>query len=246
MMQAVAINVLSQFHVSERIPLVLLPGLLCDERLWRDQARDLSDVAHPIQPDLTLDDTVGAMAKRVLATAPERFALAALSMGGYVAFEILRQQPERVIRLALLDTSASSDPPERTAQRLAAIESLKHGRFFGVTARMLPQLVHAQHVDDPLGEEVRAMAKRVGGDAFLRQQNAILKRPDSRSLLSSIRVPTLVGVGDSDILTPPSDADEIHRHIAGSTLHTFATCGHLPPMESPEETTAVLHRWLQA
>ncbi|MBL8270850.1 alpha/beta fold hydrolase [Steroidobacter sp.] len=232
--------------MSERIPLVLLPGLLCDERLWRDQARDLSDIAAPALPDLTLDDTVDAMAKRVLAAAPERFALAALSMGGYVAFEILRQQPERVTRLALLDTSASQDSPERTAQRLAAIESMKHGRFFGVTARMLPQLVHARHVHDPLGEEVRAMAKRVGGDAFLRQQNAILTRPDSRPLLSSIRVPTWVGVGDSDILTPPSDAEEMHRHIAGSTLHTFVSCGHLPPMESPEETTAVLRRWLQA
>ena len=232
--------------MSERIPLVLLPGLLCDERLWRDQARDLGDIADPTIPDLTLDDTVSAMAKRVLDAAPERFALAALSMGGYVAFEILRQQPERVTRLALVDTSASPDTPQRIAQRLAGIESLRHGRFFGVTARMLPQLVHARHVQGPVGEEVREMAKRVGGDAFLRQQNTILNRPDSRPLLASIKMPTLIAVGDSDILTPPSDAEEMHRNIAGSSLHVFPACGHLPPMELPEETSALLRRWLLA
>lgn len=232
--------------MSERIPLILLPGLLCDERLWRDQARDLGDIADASIPDLTLDDTVSAMAKRVLDAAPERFALAALSMGGYVAFELLRQQPERVTRLALIDTSASLDTPQRVAQRLAGIKSLQLGRFFGVTTRMLPQLVHARHVNGPVGEEVRAMAKRVGGDAFLRQQNAILNRPDSRPLLASIHVPTLVAVGDSDILTPPSDAEEMHRNIAGSSLHVFPSCGHLPPMETPEETSALLRRWLLA
>ncbi|WP_116807938.1 alpha/beta fold hydrolase [Steroidobacter cummioxidans] len=228
----------------ERPPLLLLPGLLCDQRLWRDQARDLGDVAETSIPDLTLDDSLSAMARRVLDAAPQRFALAALSMGGYVAFEILRQQPERVTRLALVDTSAALDSPQRVTQRLAGIKSLKHGRFFGVTSRMLPQLVHAKHVHGPIGAEVQAMAKRVGGDAFLRQQHAILNRPDSRPLLASINVPTLVAVGDSDILTPPSDAEEMHRQIAGSTYYVFAACGHLPPMEVPEETTQLLRRWL--
>lgn len=228
----------------ERLPLLLLPGLLCDQRLWRDQARDLGDVAETSVPDLTLDDSLSAMARRVLDAAPERFALAALSMGGYVAFEILRQQPERVTRLALVDTSAALDSPQRVTQRLAGIRSLKHGRFFGVTTRMLPQLVHAKHVHGPIGAEVQAMAKRVGGDAFLRQQNAILHRPDSRPLLASINVPTLVAVGDSDILTPPSDAEDMHRQIAGSTYYVFAACGHLPPMEAPDETTQLLRRWL--
>jgi pimeloyl-ACP methyl ester carboxylesterase len=224
----------------------LLPGLLCDQRLWRDQARDLRDVADPTIPDLTLDDSLSAMARRVLDAAPERFALAALSMGGYVAFEILRQQPERVTRLALVDTSAALDSPERVMQRLAGIKSLKHGRFFGVTSRMLPQLVHANHVHGPIGAEVQAMAKRVGGDAFLRQQNAILNRPDSRPVLPTIHVPTLVAVGDSDIITPPADAEEMHRLIAGSSYYVFAECGHLPPMEAPEETSQLLRRWLLA
>lgn len=186
------------------------------------------------------------MAKRVLDAAPDRFALAALSMGGYVAFEIFRQQPQRVTRLALLDTSAALDSPERVMQRWAGIQSLKHGRFFGVTTRMLPQLVHSKHVHGPVGAEVQAMAKRVGGDAFLRQQNAILNRPDSRPLLASIHVPTLVAVGDSDILTPPRDAEEMHRQIAGATYYVFVECGHLPPMEAPGETSQLLRRWLLA
>jgi pimeloyl-ACP methyl ester carboxylesterase len=144
----------------------------------------------------------------------------------------------------LVDTSAALDSPQRVTQRLAGIQSLKHGRFFGVTTRLLPQLVHGKHVHGSIGAEVQAMAKRVGGDAFLRQQNAILNRPDSRPLLASIRVPTLVAVGDSDMLTPPQDAEEMHRQIAGSTYHVFAECGHLPPMELPEETSQVLRRWL--
>lgn len=230
--------------VPERLPLLLLPGLLCDQRLWRDQARALGDIAEPSIPDLTLDDSLSAMASRVLDAAPKRFALTALSMGGYVAFEILRQQPERVTRLALLDTSAGIDSPQRVSQRMAGVQSLKHGRFFGVTARMLPQLVHAHHVHGPVGEEVQAMAKRVGGEAFLRQQNAILNRPDSRPLLPSIAIPTLIAVGDSDVLTPPGESEEMHRQIAGSSYHVFAECGHLPPMEMPGATSQLLRRWL--
>ncbi len=124
------------------------------------------------------------------------------------------------------------------------MESLKHGRFLGVTTRMLPQLVHARHVRGPVGDEVRAMARRVGGAAFLRQQQAILGRPDSRPLLPSIRIPTLVAVGDSDVLKPVADAEEVHRGIAGSAMCDFRECGHLPPMELPQETAQALGSWL--
>ena len=165
-------------------------------------------------------------------------------MGGYVAFEVLRQAPERITRLALVDTSAAPDTPERAKQRRAAMDSLKLGRFQGVTTRMLPQLVHARHVHGALCDEVRAMARRVGGAAFLRQQQAILDGPDSRPLLPSIRIPTLVAVGDSDLLTPAAEAEEIHRGIAGSALHVFRDCGHLPAMELPQETAQVLRGWL--
>ena len=229
---------------AERPTLLLLPGLLCDARLWRDQVEGLRDLADAQVADLTLDDDVGAMARRVLASAPPRFALAALSMGGYVAFEILRQAPERVTRLALFATSASPDSADRAARRRAALASLAHGRFVGVTRRLLPQLVHPSRVDGEVGAEVRAMAERVGGEAFLRQQTAILGRPDSRPVLASIAVPTLVAVGDSDVLTPPAESRAMFRAIPGASLHVFGRCGHLPAMERPVKTTALLRGWL--
>lgn len=230
--------------MTERQSLLLLPGLLNDAQLWTAQIDALDDIAQCHVADLTRDDSVAAMATRALVNAPPRFALAALSMGGYVAFEILRQAPERVTRLALLDTSATPDTSDRAAQRRAAMDSLRLGRFMGVTGRLLPQLVHPAHVDGAVGTAVRAMAARVGGDAFLRQQQAILDRPDSTPLLPMIAVPTLVAVGDSDRLTPPSDAHLMRDCIPNAAFHCFPECGHLPPMEAPEETSLVLRRWL--
>lgn len=232
--------------MAERTPLLLLPGLLCDARLWRDVVDGVSDLAAPQVADLTRDDSLGAMAERALADAPPRFALAGLSMGGYVAFEILRRQPQRVTRLALLDTSAAPDPPERAAQRRAGLALLARGRFAGVTRQMLPRLVHPRHVDGPVGEAVRAMAERVGAEAYRRQQAAILARPDSRPLLASIAVPTRVVVGADDGMTPPAESHALQRGIAGATLATIPDCGHLPPMEAPEATCRSLREWLLA
>jgi pimeloyl-ACP methyl ester carboxylesterase len=227
-----------------KIPVVFLPGLICDERLWRDQTRAISDIAASVIMDLTLDTSVEEMAQRVLTVAPPQFALAGLSMGGYVALEILRQAPERVTRVALLDTSAAPDTPARVQHRLASIEAVKYGRFAGVTPRLLSQLIHSSKINTAVGDDVRAMAVRVGREAFLRQQTAILNRPDSRGDLPQLRLPTLVGVGDSDVLTPPHDAEEIHAGIRDSILHVFPRCGHLPALEVPEETSRVLCEWL--
>lgn len=226
------------------LPLLLLPGLLCDARLWRDPATALADVATVQQADLTRDDTVAGMAARVLASAPPVFALAALSMGGYVAFEILRQAPQRVAKLALLDTSARLDPPKRRLVRQAGLAMAEAGRFAGVTRKLLPQLVHDSRVDSAVGEEVMAMAQRVGLQAFLRQQRAIIERPDSEPLLPTIAVPTLLGVGEDDRMTLPEETRLMHDRIPGARLHVFARCGHLPPMEVPQETAAVLRDWL--
>lgn len=228
------------------LPLVLLPGLLCDARLWRDPAAALADVAPVHHADLTLDDSVAGMAARVLAAAPPVFALAGLSMGGYVAFEILRQAPHRVARLALLDTSARTDPPKRLAVRKAGLALAEAGRFAGVTRKLLPQLVHESRVDTEVGEEVMAMAQRVGRDAFLRQQRAILDRPDSQPLLPALAMPTVIGVGDDDRMTAPEESRILHAGIPGARLHVFTDCGHLPPMEKPQETTALLRAWLTA
>ncbi|WCM25783.1 alpha/beta fold hydrolase [Sphingomonas sp. QA11] len=227
-------------------PTVFLPGLLCDAVLWRAQIDGLAALVAPFVADLTLDDGVEAMARRTLAAAPPRFALIALSMGGYVAFEMLRQAPGRIERLALIATSAAPDSPERAAERRAGIESLRLGRFRGVTDRLLPQLIHENLLHSAVAETVKAMAERVGGDAFLRQQKAILGRADSRPLLADIAVPTLVAVGDGDVLTPPGEAEDIRRRVAGARLHRFRDCGHLPALERPDETTAVLCDWLAA
>jgi len=226
------------------IPTLLLPGLLCDATLWRAQIDALADLCAPAIADLTLDDSIAAMAGRALAAAPPRFALAALSMGGYVAFEILRRAPERVTKLALLATSASPDDAARTAQRQDEVASLGLGRFLGVTDRLLPQLIHADLVAGPVGAAVQAMAQRVGSAAFIRQQTAIAGRPDSRPLLATIHIPTLVLVGDSDRLTPPSEAQIIHEGILDSRLFVLETCGHLPPLERPDETAHLLREWL--
>jgi pimeloyl-ACP methyl ester carboxylesterase len=227
-------------------PIVFVPGLLCDARLWRDQAASLVDLAPSSIADVTRDDSVIAMAERLLAEAPPRFNLIALSMGGYVAFEVLRQARERVAAVALLDTSAAPDPPSRTAEREATLQSLAHGRFAGVTDRLLPRLVDEQHLDGPVAEDIKAMAQRVGGEAFVRQQTAIMTRPDSRPLLASLDMPALVGVGDSDVLTPPGEAVAIFHALPCPTFHLFHRCGHLPAMEQPQETSRVLRNWLTA
>ncbi|HTH27278.1 MAG TPA: alpha/beta hydrolase, partial [Sphingobium sp.] len=174
--------------------LVLLPGLICDERLWRDVIAGLGGRA--TVADLTQDDSMAAMAARTLANAPARFALAGLSMGGYVAFEIMRQAPERVTHLALLDTSARPDTEERRETRRKGIEMIGQGKFIGVSRGLLGQLVARHHLGTPLAEEVQAMSERVGQEAYIRQQVAIMNRVDSRPTLAQIKVPTLVGVGE--------------------------------------------------
>lgn len=220
----------------DRQPALFLPGLLCDEDLWRDQAEALSDIADCTIADLTRDDGMSAMAQRALAVAAPRFSLVALSMGGYVASEILRQAPERVTSLVLLSTSAVSDDAQRRAQRRAGIQALKLGRFLGVTDGLLPQLIHPSRLGDPVAERIKAMGGRVGAEGSLRQQEAILGHQDSLALLPQIVVPTLVGVGDADLLTPPEDAVRIHEGVAGSSLHIFAACEQLPPLELSQET----------
>ncbi|MFL6587853.1 MAG: alpha/beta fold hydrolase [Luteimonas sp.] len=230
--------------MSDRTSLLLLPGLLCTDRLWQAQIKALDDVADAQVADLTRDDSVGAMAQRVLGDAPPRFALAALSMGGYVAFEILRRAPERVTRLALVATSARPDSPERAAQRRRGIDAIGRGRFVGVTRQLLPSLVHPSHVDGPTGEIVQSMASEVGANGYLRQQAAILGRPDSESVLASIEVPTLIVVGEEDRLTPPVEAEAMHAGIAGSTLHRLEMCGHLPPLERSDEMSNLMRAWL--
>lgn len=222
--------------------LVLLPGLICDERLWRDVISGLD--LRAIVADLTRDDSIAGMAARTLAAAPARFALAGLSMGGYVALEIMRQAPERVTHLALLDTSARPDDEARKQTRRGGMAAVREGKFGLVSRAMLPGLLAPASLDSPLAEAVQAMSERVGPEAYIRQQVAIMGRADSRSSLGNIAAPTLVGVGELDKLTPPDLAEEMAAGIAGASLVVFPRSGHLSTMENPGAVVEAVREWL--
>lgn len=228
-----------------KTPLFLLPGLLCDEALWAHQTRTLADIADITVADMTRDSTVQDMAKRVLAEAPEKFALAGLSMGGYVAQEIMRRAPDRVERLALLDTSANADTPEKTKQRKGFIEQLDLGGFKGVTDKLLPLLIFEDRLkDDDLTAVIKASAANVEADAFVRQQNAVLNRPGGAGNLQNITCPVLVLCGRQDALTPLTLHEEMAAAIPGARLVVIEECGHLAPLERPHAVSAVMRYWL--
>ncbi len=229
----------------EPLPVVLVPGLNCSARLYAEQVPALWRFG-PVQvADHTRDDSMDAIAARILRHAPLRFALAGLSMGGYIALTIARQAPARVSKLALLDTSARPETPEQSERRKPQIALAQNGRFAEVPALQFPVFVHRnrQH-DEALKRRVRVMAEETGAEAFLRQQKAIMTRPDMRPLLASIACPTLVLVGDGDELTPPQLSEEIAADIAGSRLVVVADCGHLSTMERPDAVNGALVEWM--
>lgn len=227
-------------------PLVLIPGLNCDAALYLPQWPALASGRQILVAEHDRDDTLPAIARRLLDAAPERFALCGLSMGGYVAFEVMRQAPERVTRLALLDTSAKPATPETNTPREQMIALAEKGAFDNVTTLLWQKLVApARLADEPLRLCVRAMAERIGADGFVRQQQAIMGRPDSRPGLAGIAVPTLVLVGEEDEITPPTEAQEIAGGIgAPARLVTVPGCGHLSTLEAPDAVTRELLAWM--
>ncbi|MBK5102721.1 MAG: alpha/beta fold hydrolase [Burkholderiales bacterium] len=232
----------------ERPPLVLVPGLLCDAQLWRHQVENLSDTADIWIADHTRSDTMAGVARDVLADAPfASFALAGLSMGGFVALEIMRQAPRRVTRLALLDTTATADLREQTLQRMEFIALAESGEFHWITEILLPLYLHPSRLAEPaLAGVIRAMAENIGKDAFVRQEKAIVSRADSLGLLPAIDCPTLVLCGRQDERTPLARHEEIAAAIAGARLEVIEDCGHLSTLERPAEVNAALRRWLTA
>lgn len=226
-------------------PLVLVPGLNCTDALFRPQSDVFSTERHVLIVDQTQDDTIAAMAERALAEAPPRFALGGLSMGGYVALAMQRMAPERVTRLALLDTTARPDTEDGTARRRTLMELARTGRFAEVHQALWPRLVHPdRHADAALEAIVRQMMDDTGVDAFCRQQEAIIARPDSRPLLSAITCPTLVLVGAQDAITPVEMAQEMADAIPGATLMIVPETGHLATLEAPVHVNAALAKWL--
>lgn len=226
-------------------PLLLLPGLICDEALWAHQTRHLADIAAVSVGDLTRAESISGMAADVLAAAPDRFALAGFSTGGYVSLEIMRQAPERVTRLALLNTSAQSDDPDRARKRRGLIALSSKGKFRGVSAKLMEELVFSLRAAEPdLVETVSAMTERMGAEVFVRQQTAVLDRVDSRDTLAGIDVPTLVICGREDALTPLPLHEELAAGVDGARLAVIEECGHLSPLERPHAVTALLRTWL--
>jgi pimeloyl-ACP methyl ester carboxylesterase len=225
---------------------VLVPGLTCSARLYAEQVPALWRFGPVVIADHTRDDTMAAIARRILAAAPPRFALAGLSMGGYIALEIMRQAPERVARLALLDTGARADMPEMTERRHALMTLAKDGRYAEIPDLAFPLYVHRdRRGDEALKRIVRAMAAETGLEGYLRQQQAIMSRPDSRPSLAAIRCPTLVLVGEGDEATPPELAREMAAGIAGSRLVIIPDSGHLSTLEQPQAVTAALVEWMR-
>jgi pimeloyl-ACP methyl ester carboxylesterase len=231
-----------------KAPLVFLPGPLTTEALWAPVIRRLDGRIDPWIADLTADDSIAAMAARVLADAPwARFALAGHSLGGYVAFEIMRKAPERVERLALINTQARPDTLDAIDRRRALIELAQAGRFQEVAERLIPVVFDAVEVVEPtLVALHRDMAQAVGAEAFLRQQHAIMDRIDSRPTLSTIGCPTLVLCGVHDLLTPLDRHEEMAAAIPGAKLVAVPSAGHFSPLERPYEVGFALANWLDA
>jgi pimeloyl-ACP methyl ester carboxylesterase len=211
-------------------PLVLLPAMGCDGQLWARQIMDLANLAQPEFGDLSQDDTLPAMAARVLADAPPRFAVAGVSLGGYVAMEMVRQAPERVTRIALFGTRASIEARPRTVVGQGLLATAPHAD---------PRLTAI------VAGPAQAMAERVGQVVFERQQRALLARPDISEAIAAIHVPTLVAVGDRDNICTPDDARALSALIEDSRFHVLRSCGHLSPLERPGEVTALLRQWLR-
>lgn len=226
--------------------LILIPGLGNTPRLYEPQIAALSKSYNIVAADHTQDDSVEAIAARLLKEAPERFALAGLSMGGYVALEVMRQAPERVERLALLDTSARPDTPEASQDRKGLIALAEAGRLDEVFEKLWPRLVSPnRRGDTSLKNTLAAMLRETGPEAFVRQQRAIMGRPDSRPTLPGIEIPTLVLVGEADLITPPDIAREIAERIEWASLVVVPEAGHLSTLEQPERVTHAMTLWLK-
>ncbi len=229
----------------ERPTLLLVPGLLCDEQLWHHQVAALSATANCVVADVATHDNVEAMARAALAAVEGPFALAGLSMGGYVALEIVRQATERVTRLALIDTQPRPDTDEQSERRRGFITQVRDGGFDEVVAALVPLAMHPAHVEDvALVQEFTAMAQRVGPEAFLRQQAAIIARSDSVPSLAAISCPTLVVCGREDRITPLEGSELMAAEIPGARFVVLERCGHMSALERPDAVTELLREWL--
>jgi pimeloyl-ACP methyl ester carboxylesterase len=228
------------------MPILLVPGLVSSPRIFAPVVPDLWQFGPVTVANHIRDDNMGAIARRILAEAPPRFALAGHSMGGYIAFEIMRQAPERVARLALINTQARPDTPEASTRRRAMMARAQNGEYRAVLDELFPGFVHSSRRGDAsLRQLVHDMGADVGPEAFIRQQTAVMGRADSRPTLATIKCPTLVLTGDEDNTIPNSLSVEMADGIHGAKLVILPDCGHLPQPEQPRATADALAEWLR-
>jgi pimeloyl-ACP methyl ester carboxylesterase len=220
----------------------LLPGLLCDETIWSDQRQALEAVADVVIPDFRHVNSIAAMAQLVLDAAPQRFAVAGHSMGGRVALEVFRMAPDKVERLALLDTGIHPRAPAEQTKRGELIDLARTSGMEALAARWLPPMLHLNHY--ALLAPLTEMVKRSTPETFANQQRALLDRPDARAALSSIRCPTLVLCGREDAWSPVPQHEEIAAAIPGAHLVIVEDCGHMSTVEQPKAVTKALQAWL--
>jgi pimeloyl-ACP methyl ester carboxylesterase len=228
-------------------PILMIPGLSATPRAFQPETETLYRHGPVMFADHRQGNTMQAIAAAILRDAPPKFILGGFSMGGYVAFELLRQAPERIVKLMLIDTSARPDTPEASEKRRAGMELAKAGKLTLAASNSFPTAVHP---DNKESSELRAihldMARHNGAEAYIRQQEAIISRPDSRPDLPRIGVPTLVLVGDKDQITPPDAASEMADGIEGARLVVISGAGHLALLERPDAMNAALDEFLGA
>ena len=224
--------------------LLLIPGLVCDAAVWRHQVAHLAEIAAISVPPVTQGETIGEMARIVLDSAPQKFALAGFSMGGYIALEILRQAPGRVTKLALLDTSARADTPKKAAWRQTVIAACERGEYPSVIEGMMPILLHVDQQQGPLPPFVREMTTRIGPETYVRRQRVIGERQDSRDLLRAAKQPVRAICGREDGMSTIEEHIEIAELAPHGRFSIIEQCGHMTILERPQAATALLRDWL--
>ena len=225
--------------------LILGSGLLCDSEIWAYLTEQLSDIAQIRLAETQQDDNLSAMAKRLLNSAPPRFAYAGFSMGGYLGFELLRQAPHRIDKLALLSTTAQPDTAEHIQLREMFIELTQQNNFEQAVNRNLTLFLTPPFNNDPqLRNTLQSMAKRIGPQAYIRQLNLIINRPDSRPLLRDIKIPTSIICGREDQLTPITKHQEIAMQITHAQLHVINNARHFIILEQPQVVADILRNWM--
>jgi pimeloyl-ACP methyl ester carboxylesterase len=218
---------------------------LTDERLYAAQIAALGGRFDTRVFVFRDHDSLGGMADELLANTPQRFTLIGLSLGGYVAFEIIRRQLQRIERLAVLDTTAVADHEARKAGRLADIAKVREGGIDALVPELPGRWLLPAHTKNPeLVSLMADMARSVGARGQLNQQTAMLARPDSHADLAKVRVPTLVMCGEQDPVTPVADHKAMAACVPGSRLEFIPECGHLSTIEQPQRVSAVLADWL--